>query len=132
MNSSLTDPLTHSLTHSLTDSLTDEPALVLQQLERLQAENAQEWGRRERLETEKLALERENKNQRTEMANLREELDRKGKHTSAIIDSDIRSMQADISERTKVSFVVVVAHGAMRYYMLNTIFLRIISSFLKY
>lgn len=40
------------------------------QLERLQAENASEWGKRERLETDKLALERDNKKLRTEIRDL--------------------------------------------------------------
>lgn len=37
------------------------------ELERLQAENAAEWGKRERLESEKLALERDNKKMRCEL-----------------------------------------------------------------
>lgn len=40
------------------------------ELERLQAENAAEWGKRERLETEKLALERDNKKLRVELREL--------------------------------------------------------------
>ena len=37
------------------------------QLERIQAENASEWEKRERLETEKLVLERENKKLRAQV-----------------------------------------------------------------
>lgn len=40
------------------------------ELERLQAENAAEWGRRERVETERQALERENKKLRTTLSDL--------------------------------------------------------------
>lgn len=40
---------------------------IYYQLERLQTENAAEWGKRERLETEKLGLERENKKLRAEL-----------------------------------------------------------------
>lgn len=40
------------------------------ELERLQAENAAEWGRRERVETERQALERENKKLRTSLSDL--------------------------------------------------------------
>lgn len=40
------------------------------QLERLQAENAAEWGKRERIETDKLALERDNKKLRNEIRDL--------------------------------------------------------------
>ncbi len=72
------------------------------QLERLQAENAAEWGRRERLETEKLGLERENKKLKTEVENLQEEVDRKSRHSSAVLDSDIKALQNDLSDKTKV------------------------------
>lgn len=40
------------------------------ELERLQTENAAEWGRRERVETERQALERENKKLRTAISDL--------------------------------------------------------------
>lgn len=40
------------------------------QLERLQTENAVEWEKRERLETEKLGLERDNKKMRNEIRDL--------------------------------------------------------------
>jgi coiled-coil domain-containing protein 102 len=40
------------------------------QLERLQTENAAEWAKCESLETEKLTLERENKNLRAEIQDL--------------------------------------------------------------
>lgn len=36
----------------------------------MQAENAAEWGKRERLETDKLALERDNKKMRNEIRDL--------------------------------------------------------------
>lgn len=39
-------------------------------MERLQAENAAEWGKRERIETEKLALERDNKKLRNEIRDV--------------------------------------------------------------
>lgn len=47
------------------------------QLVQLQGENAAEWGRRERLETEKLALERDNKNLRASLHELQECLQRR-------------------------------------------------------
>ena len=40
------------------------------ELERLQAENAAEWGRRERVETERQALERDNKKLRATLSDL--------------------------------------------------------------
>ena len=41
-------------------------------MERLQSENAEEWGRRERLETERQNLERENRKLRGQTEELRE------------------------------------------------------------
>jgi coiled-coil domain-containing protein 102A len=52
-------------------------------LERLQRENAEEYGKRERLETDKFALERENKKIRIQIDDLMEQLDRKSQQTSA-------------------------------------------------
>lgn len=39
-------------------------------MERLQAENAAEWGKRERIETDKIAIERDNKKLRNEIRDL--------------------------------------------------------------
>ncbi|XP_066991078.1 coiled-coil domain-containing protein 102A isoform X5 [Anabrus simplex] len=70
------------------------------QLERLQAENAAEWGKRERLETEKLALERDNKKLRAEVRDLQERLERKGRPLSTS-DTDMRQMQQELAEKNK-------------------------------
>ena len=43
-----------------------------EELERLQSENAEEWGRRERLETEKTIVERENRKLKMQIEELRE------------------------------------------------------------
>lgn len=71
-------------------------------LEKLQAENAQEWGKRERLETEKVGLERDNKKLRHEVEQLEEELDRKNRQASVTMDSDMRTMQMDLADKQKV------------------------------
>lgn len=70
------------------------------QLERLQAENASEWGKRERLETEKLALERENKKLRSDLRDLQERLERRGQPQQST-DTDIRALQHELSEKNK-------------------------------
>jgi septal ring factor EnvC (AmiA/AmiB activator) len=75
------------------------------QLERLQAENAAEWGKRERLETEKLGLERDNKKLRAEVRDLQERLERKGRPLSTT-DTDVRQLQQDLADRNKVSKLV--------------------------
>lgn len=74
---------------------------VRKELERLQRENADEWGKRERLETEKLALERENKKCRAQIRDLEEQLENKKQQTSAVVDSDMRSLQQDLNDKSK-------------------------------
>ena len=76
------------------------PALL--QMERLQAENAAEWGRRERLETEKLGLERENKKLRAQVGDLEEALARRRRQTASALDCDLRASQAALFEKNKV------------------------------
>ncbi|KAL2089049.1 hypothetical protein ACEWY4_015948 [Coilia grayii] len=72
------------------------------EMERLQVENAAEWGRRERLETEKLALERDNKKLRAQTEDLEEQLARKRRQAASALDSDLRTIQAELFERNKV------------------------------
>lgn len=74
----------------------------LSQMERLQAENAAEWGRRERLETEKLNLERENKKLRAQIEDLEEVLARKRRQTASALDTDLKTIQAELFEKNKV------------------------------
>lgn len=76
---------------------------VQAQMERLQVENAAEWGRRERLETEKLALERDNKKLRGQMEDLEEQLARKRRQAASALDTDLKSIQSELFERNKVS-----------------------------
>lgn len=75
---------------------------VCVQMERLQVENAAEWGRRERLETEKLALERENKKLRAQMEDLEEQLARKRRQAASALDTDLKTIQCELFERNKV------------------------------
>lgn len=77
------------------------------ELERLQAENASEWGKRERLETEKLGLERDNKKLRTEIRDLQDRSDRKGRPVPAT-DVEVRALQQELSERTKVCNLLAI------------------------
>lgn len=71
------------------------------QLERLQTENASEWGKRERLETEKLNLERENKKLRLQIEELQERFERKAKSFSSGVELDSRSLQHELSDKNK-------------------------------
>ncbi|RUS69164.1 hypothetical protein EGW08_023072, partial [Elysia chlorotica] len=70
-------------------------------LERIQAENASEWAKRERLESEKLALERDNKKLRAQVTDLEEELQKRSQATSSIVDSDLKTLQFELTENQK-------------------------------
>ncbi|XP_065162132.1 coiled-coil domain-containing protein 102A-like isoform X2 [Atheta coriaria] len=70
------------------------------ELERLQAENAAEWGKRERLETEKLTLERENKKLRAELRDIQERIERKGRPITNS-DAEFRHLQSELVDRNK-------------------------------
>lgn len=66
------------------------------ELERLQDENAAEWGKRERLETDKITLERENKQLKNELRELQEKIDSKRSRPNSTMDNDCRQLQQDI------------------------------------
>ncbi|XP_046390224.1 coiled-coil domain-containing protein 102A [Ischnura elegans] len=63
------------------------------ELERLQVENASEWGRRERLESDKQALERENRRLRAELRDLLERMER--------MDSGLGSVDTKSGEKER-------------------------------
>ncbi|XP_008308895.1 coiled-coil domain-containing protein 102A [Cynoglossus semilaevis] len=71
------------------------------EMERLQVENAAEWGRRERLETEKLALERDNKKLRAQVEDLEEQLAKKRRQAASALDTDLKAIQSELFERNK-------------------------------
>ncbi|XP_035768648.1 coiled-coil domain-containing protein 102A [Neolamprologus brichardi] len=71
------------------------------EMERLQVENAAEWGRRERLETEKLGLERDNKKLRAQVEDLEEQLAKQRRQAASALDSDLKVIQTELFERNK-------------------------------
>ncbi|KAI3377236.1 hypothetical protein L3Q82_009147 [Scortum barcoo] len=71
------------------------------EMERLQVENAAEWGRRERLETDKLALERDNKKLRAQAEDLEEQLAKKRRQAASALDTDLKVIQSELFERNK-------------------------------
>ena len=96
---------------SLLFALTKVPFHVMKiksipQLERLQKENADEWGKRERIETERFTLERENKKLRTQIQDLEEQLERKSHHASAVVNTDMKSLQNELSDKNKVREII--------------------------
>nr|XP_060644325.1 coiled-coil domain-containing protein 102A [Anolis sagrei ordinatus] len=82
-------------------SMDKKLAELRSEMERLQAENATEWGKRERLETEKLNLERENKKLRAQIEDLEEVLARKRRQTVSALDTDFKTVQAELFEKNK-------------------------------
>lgn len=70
-------------------------------LEHIQAENAKEWAKRERLESEKLTLERDNKKLRAQVIDLEEELEKRTQASSSTADSDLKTLQFELSESQK-------------------------------
>ncbi|XP_055844214.1 coiled-coil domain-containing protein 102A isoform X2 [Episyrphus balteatus] len=89
------------------------------ELERLQAENASEWGKRERLETEKLALERDNKKLRSEIRDLQERSDRKGRPVQAS-DVEFRTLQQELSEKNKEIGEIKQSHSKLKKLLAET------------
>ncbi|GFS04194.1 coiled-coil domain-containing protein 102A [Elysia marginata] len=83
-------------------------------LERIQAENASEWAKRERLESEKLALERDNKKLRAQVSDLEEELEKRSQATSSMVDSDLKTLQFELAESQKVDKQGNAARKAQR------------------
>ncbi|XP_071785349.1 coiled-coil domain-containing protein 102A-like [Asterias amurensis] len=71
------------------------------ELERLQAENALEWGKRERLETEKLSLERDSKKLKAEIADLKEHLAKKNKQVAADLQMNVRALEVELQGKNK-------------------------------
>lgn len=56
------------------------------------------------METEKLALERENKKLRSELRDMQERIERKGRPLSNS-DAELRHLQQELSDKTKVCFI---------------------------
>jgi coiled-coil domain-containing protein 102A len=72
------------------------------ELERLQAENSQFWSRSERLETEKINLERENKKMKGELmdAQMSGRLPTYSNGTRS--EAEVRMLQQELMDKTKV------------------------------
>ncbi|BFZ13344.1 hypothetical protein BsWGS_16382 [Bradybaena similaris] len=95
-------------------SLDKQITELRRELERIQAENASEWAKRERLESEKLALERDNKKLRTQVTDLEEELEKKSHTSSSLVDSDIKTLQFELCEKTKELADLQHIHGKLK------------------
>lgn len=84
------------------------------ELERLQEENAAEWGRRERLESEKLAMERENKKLRAQVRDMEERLDKRAKMAASAPDTDVAQLKQEIADKFKELSELKHAHSKLK------------------
>ncbi|XP_037662216.1 coiled-coil domain-containing protein 102B [Choloepus didactylus] len=71
------------------------------ELERLQAENASEWDKREILETEKQALERENRRLKVQVKEMEELLETKKTLSANLQAPDFKTSQVELQEKSK-------------------------------
>lgn len=76
------------------------------QLEKLQAENAAEWDKRERLETKKISLERENKQLRLKVYDLQERMEARRSRPVSITDADTKQLQQELIVRNMVRSII--------------------------
>ncbi|XP_072460231.1 coiled-coil domain-containing protein 102B isoform X3 [Notamacropus eugenii] len=72
-----------------------------EELERLQAENTSEWGKREILETEKQGLERDNRRLKAQVKEMEELLDKKNPLAATSQVSDLKTSQNELLEKNK-------------------------------
>jgi len=77
------------------------------QIERLQEENTSEWGKRERLETEKLQLERENKRLKTNCDELKAEMERRRKTSAEDRDNELRQAHSQLRDLNEVTLFFI-------------------------
>jgi len=68
------------------------------QVERLQEENTCEWGRRERIETEKLQLERDNKRLKSVNEELKSTIGRKCRAVNEDRENELKQAHAQLHE----------------------------------
>lgn len=97
--------MNHSLQEEINARETLERRLseMRTELEKLQSENASEWAKRERLETDKTNLERENKKMKTELLELSGRQGFTGmRASSASNDAEIRLLQQELLDKNKV------------------------------
>lgn len=100
--------------HSLQEELNAREALerrlseMRSELEKLQNENASEWAKRERIETEKINLERENKKIKSELldAQVSGRPGFSGMRSSSVSDTEVRILQQELLDKNKVRGVL--------------------------
>lgn len=84
------------------------------QLEVLQADNASEWARRERTDSERYALERDNKKLKAQLDDLRHELDRHTATVHGVKEGEVKAVQKELGERNKELVELRHSHGKLK------------------
>lgn len=97
---------------SIGSSLTD--IMMTLQLERLQSENAEEWGRRERSETEVQIVERENRKLRYQLEELRERVKKLTSQTTEQYGSEMARVQGQLEGANRELADLRHAHSRLR------------------
>lgn len=77
-------------------------------IQRLQAENATEWAKRERIETEKISLERENKNLKLQLLEAEDTINRR--NTNPLASTEYKTLQTDLYDRNKELEMLKASH----------------------
>lgn len=101
------------MTMDFTENWNHNACFKLTYFEIISFKNAAEWGKRERLETEKISLERDNKKLRAEVRDLQERMERKGRPLSTS-DTDVRQLQQDLADRNKELSDLRHSHGKLK------------------
>ncbi|CAB4006918.1 coiled-coil domain-containing 102A [Paramuricea clavata] len=84
------------------------------EIERLQKDNATEWNKREKLETQKLNAERENKKLRHEITDLGNELKTKVNEVTQANDFKLKQVQKDLDEKKKELADLKLSHMKLK------------------
>ncbi|ESO02610.1 hypothetical protein HELRODRAFT_188774 [Helobdella robusta] len=112
IRSDLEDGMMSDTNSEFNSKLTD----LHRELEKLQVENATEWTLREKLETEKISLERENKKLVNELSHVTEELNRCRLLTSGHSSTNQNAAldMEELSEKTKELSELKHAHARLK------------------
>lgn len=84
------------------------------EIERLQAENTEEWSKCDKLESEKLALERENKKMRLQIEDLTSQLTESSKVSKGLLSADVKQLQTQLDEKNRELQELRHAYGKVR------------------
>jgi len=85
-----------------------------EELERLQSENAEEWGRRERLDAEKQNCERENRKLRHQLDEVKDRARKLSEQHSQLAQGEVGRMRAQTDAASRELLELRHSHGRLR------------------